>query len=62
LNSDGKYFGSFGVVVALLTWGFILTTLSMVCAVFSPVWAEWRHTETNASLEPTGEPEAPTRA
>jgi membrane protein len=62
LNSDGKYFGSFGVVVALLAWGFILTTLSMVCAVFSPVWGEWRESERNVSLEPTGEPDAPTRA
>ncbi len=49
LNSDGKHFGSFGVVVALLTWGFILTTLSMVCAVFSPVWAEWRAGERDLS-------------
>ncbi len=46
LNSGGKHFGSFGVVVALLTWAFILATLSMVCAVFSPVWAEW-HTSEN---------------
>jgi uncharacterized BrkB/YihY/UPF0761 family membrane protein len=45
LNSDGKHFGSFGVIVALLAWAFILMTLSMVCAVFSPVWAEWRTSE-----------------
>jgi uncharacterized BrkB/YihY/UPF0761 family membrane protein len=45
LNTDGKYFGSFGVVVALLAWGFILTTISLVCAVFSPAWAEWRESE-----------------
>jgi uncharacterized BrkB/YihY/UPF0761 family membrane protein len=42
LNEDGRHFGSFGVVLALLTWAFILATLSTVCAVFSPVWAEWR--------------------
>jgi membrane protein len=42
LNSGGKHFGAFGVVVALLTWAFILATLSMVCAVFSPVWTDWR--------------------
>jgi membrane protein len=42
LNVDGRHFGSFGVVVALLGWGFVLITISMVCAVFSPVWAEWR--------------------
>jgi membrane protein len=57
LNSDGKYFGSFGVVIALLTWGFILTTISMTCAAFSPVWAEWRENETHppqAPAEPQG--------
>jgi uncharacterized BrkB/YihY/UPF0761 family membrane protein len=45
LNSDGKDFGSFGVVVALLAWAFILATISIACAVFSPVWAEWRESE-----------------
>lgn len=45
LNSDGKHFGSFGVVGALLAWGFILATISMACAVFSPVWGEWRDSE-----------------
>jgi uncharacterized BrkB/YihY/UPF0761 family membrane protein len=45
LNSYGKYFGSFGVVIALIGWGFVLVTLSMVCIVFSPVWAEWRRAE-----------------
>jgi hypothetical protein len=42
LNTDGKHFGSFGVVGSLLAWGFILVTLSTVSVVFSPVWAEWR--------------------
>ena len=45
LNSDGRYFGSFGVVVALLAWWFILTTVSIASAVFSPVWREWRESE-----------------
>jgi uncharacterized BrkB/YihY/UPF0761 family membrane protein len=45
LNTDAKYFGSFGVVLALLSWAFILVTLSMVCAIFSPVWSEWREAE-----------------
>ena len=45
LNTDAKYFGSFGVVLALLSWAFILVTLSMVCAIFSPVWREWRAEE-----------------
>ena len=45
LNSDGRYFGSFGVLIALLAWGFILTTISIASAVFSPVWREWREGE-----------------
>lgn len=45
LNSDSKHFGAFGVVLALIAWGWILTTISMVCAVFSPVWADWRESE-----------------
>jgi uncharacterized BrkB/YihY/UPF0761 family membrane protein len=45
LNTDAKYFGSFGVVLALVGWGFVLITLTMVCAVFSPVWASWRDDE-----------------
>jgi uncharacterized BrkB/YihY/UPF0761 family membrane protein len=45
LNEDGKHFGSFGVVIALLAWGFILTTLSLASAVFSPVWADLRESE-----------------
>ena len=50
VNSYGKYFGSFGVVVALVAYVFILATLSMVCAVFSPVWADWRRTESERRL------------
>ena len=49
LNSDGKHFGSFGVIGALLAWTLVIVTLSMVCAVFSPVWAEWRASETESS-------------
>jgi uncharacterized BrkB/YihY/UPF0761 family membrane protein len=45
LNADGKHFGSFGVVTALLAWVFILATISMACAVFSPVWADWLRDE-----------------
>jgi hypothetical protein len=37
LNTDARYFGSFGWVIALLGWGFILTTISIASAVFSPV-------------------------
>lgn len=52
LNSDGRHFGSFGVVGALLGYGFTIVTISMVCAVFSPVWAEWRESERRASEPP----------
>src|SRR5262249_4751611 len=41
LRADAKYFGPFGVVLALLSWAFILLTLSMVGAIFSPVWSGW---------------------
>ncbi len=51
LNTDGKYFGSFGVTVALLGWGFVLITISVVCAVFSPVWANWRQAERHLSAQ-----------
>jgi uncharacterized BrkB/YihY/UPF0761 family membrane protein len=47
LNSDGRHFGSFGVVLALIAWGYTLTTISLACAVFSPVWAEWHASEEN---------------
>jgi uncharacterized BrkB/YihY/UPF0761 family membrane protein len=45
LNQNAKAFGSFGVVVALFAYILIGVTLSMVCAVFAPVWAEWRQGE-----------------
>ncbi len=45
LNQNGTAFGSFGVVIGLLAYVFIAITLSMVCAVFAPVWAEWRQSE-----------------
>jgi hypothetical protein len=32
-------------VVALLACAFILTTISIAGAVFSPVWADWRESE-----------------
>jgi membrane protein len=51
LNSDGKYFGSFGIVVALLGWAFVMVTISLACAVFSPVWVEWRKEEKNRRSE-----------
>ena len=45
LNENGKAFGSFGVAVTLIGYTFVMITMSLVCAVFSPVWAEWRQTE-----------------
>jgi uncharacterized BrkB/YihY/UPF0761 family membrane protein len=45
VNQNAHAFGSFGVVIALLAYIFTVITISMACAVFSPVWAEWRETE-----------------
>jgi uncharacterized BrkB/YihY/UPF0761 family membrane protein len=47
--ANGKTFGSFGVVLTLIGWLFILMTLSLVCAVFAPVWREWRASERERS-------------
>jgi len=45
LDQNGKAFGAFGVVIALVAYILIAVTISMVCAVFAPVWAEWRQGE-----------------
>ncbi len=45
LNANGKTFGAFGVVITFIGAVFVLITMSLVCAVFSPVWANWRETE-----------------
>jgi membrane protein len=45
LNQNGKAFGSFGVVLTTLSYVFIMVTLSLVCAVFAPIWMHWRETE-----------------
>ena len=45
MNANGKMFGAFGVVLTVLGYAFALITMSLVCAVFSPVWASWRQTE-----------------
>lgn len=42
INENGHFFGSFGVALALLTWGQVLAGIWLGCAVFSPVFAEWR--------------------
>jgi uncharacterized BrkB/YihY/UPF0761 family membrane protein len=47
LDQNAKAFGAFGVVIGLLAYVLIVVTISMVCAVFAPVWAEWRQGETD---------------
>jgi membrane protein len=49
LNQNAKAFGAFGVVVALFGYILIVVTISMVCAVFAPVWFEWRQGESHRS-------------
>ena len=45
LNQNAKLFGPFGVVLALFAFVLIAITISMACAVFAPVWEEFRHAE-----------------
>jgi uncharacterized BrkB/YihY/UPF0761 family membrane protein len=45
LNQNAQAFGPFGVVLALLGFMLIAITISMVCAVFGPVWEEFRQAE-----------------
>jgi membrane protein len=45
INQNAKAFGAFGAVIALFAYILIGTTLTMVCAVFAPVWAEWQQGE-----------------
>jgi len=45
LNANASAFGSFGVVLTLIGYVFIMITMSLVCAVFSPVWIKWRGSE-----------------
>ena len=42
LTANGKAFGSFGIVLTVIGYLFVMITLSLVCAVFSPVWFKWR--------------------
>jgi len=46
LTANGKAFGSFGIVLTVIGYLFVMITLSLVCAVFSPVWFKWREAET----------------
>jgi uncharacterized BrkB/YihY/UPF0761 family membrane protein len=45
LNQNAQAFGPFGVVLAVLAFVLIAITISMVCAVFGPVWEEFRQLE-----------------
>src|SRR5262249_7283495 len=45
LNQNAKAFGPFGVVLAVLGLMLTVITISMVCAVFAPVWEEFRGKE-----------------
>jgi membrane protein len=45
LNQNAKAFGSFGVVLAIIAFALIAITISMACAVFAPVWEEFRQAE-----------------
>ena len=45
LNENGKAFGSFGVVLTTIGYLFVVITMTLACAVFSPVWARWREDE-----------------
>jgi membrane protein len=57
LNQNGKAFGSFGVVLTTIGYVFILITMSLVCAVFSPVWTNWRESEKRRGENSVDRPE-----
>jgi len=42
INDNGRWFGPFGVALALLMWAQVLGTIWLAGAVFSPVYLEWR--------------------
>ncbi len=42
VTDNGRLFGSFGIVLALLAWGQVLAGIWVTCGIFSPVYAEWR--------------------
>jgi hypothetical protein len=42
VNDNGRWFGAFGVALALLMFGQVLGTIWLAGAVFSPVYLEWR--------------------
>jgi hypothetical protein len=60
LNRNALAFGSFGVVITIVAIVLITITISMVCAVFAPVWEEFRQAEKErkAAQPQVAEPEA----
>ena len=54
LNQNAKAFGAFGVVIGLFAYILIVVTISMVCAVFAPVWSEWRQGENTLKAQTAG--------
>lgn len=58
LNQNARLFGSFGVVLALLAFVLIAITISMACAVFAPVWEEFRQAERERKAAQADEPQA----
>ena len=42
VNDNGRWFGAFGVALALLMWAQVLGTIWLVGAVISPVYLAWR--------------------
>jgi membrane protein len=62
LNAQGRAFGSFGIALAVLAYAFIMVTISLVCAVFSPVWIEWRQAEKQRQDARSGAGDLPSSA
>ena len=61
VNQNAKAFSSFGAVIAMFAYILICITISMVCAVFSPVWAEWRDAERDRNERAGTSAEPPTQ-
>jgi hypothetical protein len=45
LTTNGKAFASLGIVLSIVGYLFTMIVMSLVCAVFSPVWFAWRADE-----------------
>jgi len=58
LATNGEAFASLGIVLSVVGYLFVMVTLSLVCAVFSPVWFAWRADERSRG-ESSAEPDSP---